>query len=191
MSGSAHPGILLRGVLVAVLTVLLIMDYATFMLLLIGMTPTFGAYLSDAGRMKYAARTVGGMNVAALAPYAVDLWSNGRGDKELFQIASDMQTWMVVGLAAAGGWILHMSLPIIIAGLTRVRDQGRIVRLRARQRSLAEDWGDDIISEATVAAVRESHGRISAVLANERTARSAGRRKRLPAPERKRTANRR
>lgn len=188
MSGRAHPRILLRGTLVVLSTVLLVMDYATFMLLLIGMTPTFGAYLSDTGRTKYAARTVGGMNVAALAPYAVDLWSNGHGDKALFQIASDMQTWLIVGLAAGGGWVLHMSLPIIVAGLTRVRDQGRVVRLRARQRSLVEDWGDDIISEAAVAAVRESHGRISAVLANERTTRSA---KRLPAPERKRPANRR
>ena len=127
---------------ISALIAVLVADYATFMLLAFGMVPTLAAYLSDPDPRKYAARSVGGLNFAALAPYGVRLWTHGHSEQALFDIASDMRVWLVVLLASAGGWLLHMGMPIIVATLMRFRDSRRVVRLEARKAALIEEWVD-------------------------------------------------
>lgn len=129
---------------ISILIAVLVVDYATFMLLAFGMVPTLAAYLSDPDPRKFAARSVGGLNFAALAPYGVRLWTQGHSEQALFDIASDMNVWLVVLLASAGGWLLYLGMPVVIGTLMRFRDSRRVVRLEARKTALIEEWGDEI-----------------------------------------------
>ena len=129
---------------ISVLIAVLVIDYATFMLLAFGMVPTLAAYLSDPDPRKFAARSVGGPNFAALAPYGVRIWTQGHSEQALFDIASDMNVWLVVLLASAGGWLLHLGMPIVVGTVMRFRDSRRVVRLEARKTALIEEWGDEI-----------------------------------------------
>ncbi|MFO1188583.1 MAG: hypothetical protein U1E97_03095 [Alphaproteobacteria bacterium] len=129
-----------------VAAMLLIFDFRIFMFFLVGLSPAIVAFIIDADPRKYAARSVVGLNFAGLTPYFGRLLDESAGQKAVVDLASDMTAWLVVGGAAGAGWLLYFSMPMLVGQVMRLVDTARVGSLRARQRDLAKEWGEDIRS---------------------------------------------
>lgn len=127
---------------------LLVIDFRLFMFFVVGMSPTIVAFVVDADRRKYAARSVGCLNFAGLSPYFGKLIDGSHGTSAVIDLASDMTAWLIVGGAAAGGWLLHFCMPMLVGQVMRLIDRARVGALRLRQRELAKEWGEEIRSGA-------------------------------------------
>jgi len=134
-----------------VAALLLIFDFRMFMFFLVGMSPAVVAFIIDADPGKYAARSVGFLNFAGLTPYFGRLLDESLGKDVLVDLASDMTAWLVVGGAAGAGWLLYFSMPMLVGQIMRLIDTARVGSLRARQRELAKEWGEDIRSGTSAA----------------------------------------
>ncbi len=117
------------------------------MLILIGMLPTIVAYIIDRNPQKNAAFCVGGMNLIGVFPYIIDLWSD-ISFALATNILTDVFAWAVMYGAAGFGWMLYSSLPPVIANILTAISQRRIAQLRAKQRRLIEEWGEDIATDS-------------------------------------------
>jgi len=113
---------------------------------LVGMAPTFVAFLADRTPRKYATFCMGGMNFAGVFPSLMKLWEVAvtGGVKDSIAITFNPFNLMVMYSAAAFGWLLYQMVPPIVAAMIAVTAQHRIAQLRGRQRELIKEWGDAI-----------------------------------------------
>ena len=111
-------------------------------LVLVGMAPTFVAYVIDRTPKKYAAFCVGGMNFTGVFPSILKLWTNNPDIKTAISIAFNPFDMTMMYGAAAFGWLLYHAIPPVVAGIIAVSAQHRIALLRSRQRELIKEWGD-------------------------------------------------
>jgi hypothetical protein len=106
-----------------------------------GLAPTLAAALIDRDPEKFAAISVGALNLAGLSPYVVRMFVSPGAAQMMM---SDMFVWLVIYGAAAMGWGLYMGCPIIAVRLADLRAEWRVRELKRRQESLAEDWGPEV-----------------------------------------------
>lgn len=128
-------------VLVAVGAVLFL---PSMMLLVIGMTPTLAAMLTDRRREKYATLCVGCINFTGVLPFLIELWTQDHTYEHAFRVISSPFTWLVMFGAAAIGWAIYFVAPGIVGMAIAMRADQRVERLRRRQRDLVEEWGPGV-----------------------------------------------
>ena len=128
------------GLLVAVVP----FSLPTCMVLAAGMLPTLGAYFSEKGDDRYAFLCVGGVNLAVLVPYLLGMWFGVHSIEEATRLLSDSSMLLWSYLAATVGWALYKAMPPIISSWLAMNTQKRINGLKAAQRKLLDDWGDDV-----------------------------------------------
>jgi len=116
-------------------------------LLGIGMAPTIVAYLVDRTREKYLSITVGLLNVCGVLPALVGLWSEGQSFSLALRLAGDPFTMVIAYGAAAVGWLIYLSLPLILGHYYTITTESRLQTLRNRQEGLVESWGEEIAGE--------------------------------------------
>ena len=143
--GSVNKMVLI-GLLVAVVP----FSLPTCMVLGAGMLPTLGAYASEKGDDRYAFLCVGGVNFAVLVPYLLGMWFGVHSIEEAERLLTDSSMLLWAYLAASVGWVLYKAMPPIISGWLAMNTNKRINGLRAAQRKLIEDWGDDVAPPGTV-----------------------------------------
>lgn len=114
------------------------------LLLVIGMTPTLAAMLTDRRREKYATLCVGCMNFTGVLPFLVELWTQDHSYDNAFRMIGDPFTWLVMFGAAAIGWAIYFVAPGIVGMFIAMRADQRVERLRRRQRDLVEEWGPGV-----------------------------------------------
>ncbi len=113
---------------------------------LVGMAPTFVAFLADRTTKKYATFCMGGMNFAGVFPSLMKLWdvSVTGGVRDAIAITFNPFNLTVMYGAAAFGWLLYQMVPPVVAAMIAVSAQHRVAQLRGRQRELIKEWGDAI-----------------------------------------------
>ncbi|MDF1794744.1 MAG: hypothetical protein P1U88_22740 [Thalassobaculaceae bacterium] len=121
-----------------------VMFLPSVMLLVIGMTPTMAAMLTDRRREKYATLCVGCMNFTGVLPFMVELWTKDHSYDNAFGMIGDPFTWLVMFGAAAIGWAIYFVAPGIVGMFIAMRADQRVERLRRRQRDLVEEWGPGV-----------------------------------------------
>jgi hypothetical protein len=117
-------------------------------LLLAGLVPTMVAALVDRYRAKYLTRTVGFMNLAGLAPLAVQLWSGGLTMTGLADILARPVNWLTMYGAAGIGWVLFLGMPSLARIFVDIRADQLQGDLKARAARLAQDWGEEVTGKA-------------------------------------------
>jgi hypothetical protein len=131
------------GLIVTLMFVML----PTALVLVIGGLPTLVAVVVDRHPRHYLTRCVGFLNFAGVAPYLVKIWMN-HTTLAAIQLLTNPYAWLVMYSSAALGWIVYLSAPSIAwlqVELTGVR---RAKALKARQRQLIEEWGDEVAEAA-------------------------------------------
>ena len=114
------------------------------LLVIVGMVPTIVAFMVDREPKKYAAFCVAGMNLSGVFPAVIDLWQGANDIKTAMGIITNVFELTVMYAAAAFGWLIYMAIPPVVAALMAVAAQQRIMQLRASQRELINEWGQDI-----------------------------------------------
>ena len=116
----------------------------TLTLVLIGMTPTIVALVTDNDRHKSAATSVGAMNAAGITPFIIDLWTKGQTMGNVFQIFRDPTNWLIMLGAAGIGQLIVFAVPQAVALLTFARAEMRLKILQRNIESLKDSWGPDV-----------------------------------------------
>lgn len=124
----------------------------TWVFLGLAMLPSIVAYVVDRTPYRYAWVSVAGLNFAGAAPYLMKLWFEAHSVNNALHILSNPFDLVVIYGAAALGWVLHRSLPPVVGAWLDVTSQRRLTQLRATQRRLIVEWGEEIAVDDGVVA---------------------------------------
>jgi len=127
-------------------------------LVIVGMVPTIVAFMIDRAPKKYAAFCVAGMNLSGVFPAVIDLWQGANDIKAAMGIITNVFGLTVMYAAAAFGWLIFMAIPPVVAALMAVAAQQRVMQLRAGQRELINEWGQEI-AQGQGGAINETGGK--------------------------------
>lgn len=120
----------------------------TVLMILVGMPPTFVAWIIDRSHQKSATYCVAGMNFCGLFPYLMDLWMGVHSLKAAGAIVTDVFALLVIYGAAAFGWMIYITVPPVVSTFLTVMAQRRVAQLRALQRQIVDEWGEGVARAA-------------------------------------------
>lgn len=121
--------------------------YPLLIVALAGMVPTFVAYIIDARRERYAARTVGYMNFAGVMIVGFDIWGNNTWQQAV-ELISQPTNWLIMLGCAAVGWIFYFAAPPVVYAYLTVANDMKLKQLQKEQRELVREWGEQVKSTA-------------------------------------------
>ncbi|MBI2236529.1 MAG: acyl-CoA synthetase [Magnetospirillum sp.] len=135
-----------KGVVLMILAALVPFSLPTVALVFVTMLPTFVAWATEKGhgQNKYAWLCVGGVNFAGVVPYLFSLWFGVHTLDEAFHMLTDAGVLMVAYGCAGAGWIIYTAMPPMVASYLAMTSQRRVANLKAAQKKLVDDWGDDV-----------------------------------------------
>ena len=116
----------------------------TALLFLVGLIPTFVAYIADRDADKTAAMTVAPLNICGVLPFAMDMWKHQHTMQAATHALGDPLTWLVMYGAAAIGWAIFFLIPPIVTNFEVMRAEARVQTLNGRRKDLIEEWGPDV-----------------------------------------------
>ncbi len=122
---------------------------ATILVMVVGMPPTFVAWIIDRSYQKSASYCVAGMNFCGLFPYLMDLWMGVHSLKAASAIVTDVFALLVIYGAAAFGWMIYITIPPVVGTFLTVMAQRRVAQLRTLQRQIVEEWGESVAHSVT------------------------------------------
>ena len=135
---------------VAPFLVLLVLSPPTIMVAGFGLLPAIVAWTVDRSPEKAAAYSVGCLNLAGVFPYLFPVWFAGDGIGAAMEILTDALSLAVMYGAAALGWVLFISLPHAVGAVQKVIADRRLSELRAEQKRLVEQWGEEVAERPDV-----------------------------------------
>jgi hypothetical protein len=115
----------------------------TALVLVVGGLPTLVTLVTDRHPRHYLARCVGFLNFAGVIPYLIKIWMH-HTTLAAMQMLTDPFVWLVMYGAAAIGWIFYLSAPSIAWLQVELTGARRVRILKARQRRLVEEWGEEV-----------------------------------------------
>ena len=116
----------------------------TTLLLAVGLIPTFVALIVDRAPEKYAAITVGPMNLCGVLPAALELWQGSHTVEHALRLITDPLTLLVACSAAGVGWLVFYAVPPLVAGIIVAHHEQEIKRAGDHQEKLSAEWGEDV-----------------------------------------------
>lgn len=133
-----------KVVVLTILAALVPFSLPTVVLLFFTMLPTMGAWASEKGSNKYAWLCVGGLNFAGVIPYLFTLWFGVHTLDEAFNMLSEAGVLLWAYGASGFGWLLYMGMPPVVSSWLSFTTDRRIAALKAAQKKLVEEWGEDV-----------------------------------------------
>jgi hypothetical protein len=105
------------------------------------MLPTAVAIYVDRSRDKCLALSVGALNFCGALVFLIELWSLGHDLKAAFYVLTNLFGWLSAFAGAALGWVIYLTMPVLVARVSAARQRIRLAELRALQSELVEEWG--------------------------------------------------
>jgi len=112
------------------------------------MLPTLTAYFSEKGNNRYAWLCVGGLNFSGVVPTLFSLYFGVHTMDEALRLLSEGGVLMWAYATAGIGWGIYKAMPPMVANWLSFSTERRVAGLKAAQRKLIEDWGDDVAKKA-------------------------------------------
>lgn len=146
---NASGGLMLLGfIALFAAMILLLVSMASLVLVVFGMLPTFVALLIDRSAQRFAFYSVLAMNFAGVFPFLLDLWMGSNSMSMAVDSLTDVFSLFTMYGCAALGWIFYaITPPIVTTGMTFIA-QRRVAILRAKQKKLLAEWGEEVTGEA-------------------------------------------
>lgn len=135
-------------VVMLILAALVPFSLPTVIILSFTMLPTLAAWVSEKGAHKYAWLCVGGLNFAGIVPFLFTLWFGVHTIDESFDMLSEGGVLLWAYGAAGFGWLLYMGMPPIVSSWLKFTTEHRISGMKAAQKKLIEEWGDEVKKKA-------------------------------------------
>ena len=136
-----------KGPLIGILFLVGMFATPSAMLVLFGLVPSYAAWILDRDRNKLMAITVASLNIAALTPLLIKLWSGGHSLSLARSLLASPLSWIFILASAGIGWILAQAIPAIIVVVISSRNKLKLEKIRARQKQLVEEWGNSITEQ--------------------------------------------
>jgi len=131
-----------------IIVMLLLVALPTVLFLSFTMLPAVVALIVDRTDEKSATFCVGGLNLCGVFPYLLALWLQDNTLDQSLRLLTDVFVLAVIYGAAGMGWMLYLSLPPVFASFIQVMSQRRLQQLRATQKTIIEEWGEEVIRDA-------------------------------------------
>ncbi|MDV7339383.1 acyl-CoA synthetase [Terasakiella sp. A23] len=146
--GSGGSGLMLLGFMALFAAViLLLVSMASLVLVCFGLLPTFVAVLIDRSPQRFAFFSVFAMNFAGIFPFLLDLWMGSNSMSVAIDSLTDVFSLFTMYGLAALGWVLFAVTPPIVTTVMTFIAQRRVAILRAKQKKLLQEWGEDVTGE--------------------------------------------
>lgn len=118
-------------------------------LLVLGLLPSWIAFVVDRNVGKVAGKCVLAMNLVGVAPYLLNQWAvGGAGQADAaFAALSDPYSWAVMYGAASLGWLLYFGVPHVVALVVEMRATQRKEKLARLREELIGEWGEEIADD--------------------------------------------
>ncbi len=120
----------------------------TSMLLFFGMLPSIVAFFVGARGRGVRASTIVAMNLAGCVPFVFKLWTTGNDFEASIDIVSDMQSLVIMYMAAAFGYMIDWVVTGIVSSYLYQKGINRMKAIRKRQKALIELWGEEVSGNA-------------------------------------------
>jgi hypothetical protein len=132
----ASGGLMLLGfIALFAAMILLLVSMASLVLVVFGMLPTFVALLIDRSAQRFAFYSVLAMNFAGVFPFLLDLWMGSNSMSMAVDSLTDVFSLYII------------TPPIVTTAMTFIA-QRRVAILRARQKKLLAEWGEEVTGES-------------------------------------------
>ena len=113
--------------------------------MIIGFGPTIAAGLIDNDPERHSAIAVGAMSLGAMIPLTLGQLTARPGSN--YSVLFDPFAWLTVYGAAAIGWAVHATVPVLVVMMSDMRADWRRKELQKLQESLVEEWGQEVTSK--------------------------------------------
>jgi hypothetical protein len=113
--------------------------------MLIGFGPAIAAALIDGDPDKHAAIAVGAMSLGAMIPLILGQLTARSGSG--YSVLGDPFAWLTVYGAAAIGWAIHTTVPLVVVMWSDMRADWKRRDLKKLQESLVEEWGSEVTTK--------------------------------------------
>ena len=118
--------------------------FPTIIVVGIAMLPAMASWITDRTDQKYGFFCIGGLNFAGMFPYLMDLWSGNHNITGALNIVTDVFALALMYGAAMAGWLVYTVIPPVITSFMTVLTERRLSALRANQRRIVDEWGDEV-----------------------------------------------
>lgn len=116
----------------------------TLIVFIVGMLPGLASWVTDRTDQKYGFFCIGGLNFAGVFPYLMDLWWGNHTLSGATDIITNVFSLAVMYGAAMAGWFIYTVVPPTITSFMTVLAERRLSALRANQRRIVEEWGEEV-----------------------------------------------
>lgn len=123
---------------------LIAVAFPTIIVFGVGMLPAMAALITDRTDQKYGFFCIGSLNFTGVFPYLMDLWSGNHNITGAINIITDVFGLSVMYGSAMAGWIVYTVIPPVITSFMTVLTERRLSALRANQRRIIDEWGDEV-----------------------------------------------
>lgn len=130
--------------LIIILSAISLFAAPTALVVGVGILPGLLAILTDREPGRLTGMTVASINVITLTPILGKLWSTGNSMALAVQLSTSVFTWALMLMGALLGFMMIQMLPVAIGSVITARDKMRLERIRARQKQLVEEWGQEV-----------------------------------------------
>ncbi len=127
-----------------VLAVIAILFWSSSLLIIIGMIPTFVAWVLDKSYQKSKTLTIGALNFAGCFPYLVDIWKAAEPMAQSLRSITDPVTIIVIYSAALLGYIINYFTVIAVSSHISEKAKKRILAIEKEKAELEKRWGKKV-----------------------------------------------
>ncbi len=130
---------------------LLFILHPTVMVALGGMLPTLVAFIVDNRKERYAARTVGYLNLSGVFIVCLDMWAGDHTWQAALEMLYEPFNWLIMFGTAALGWVLYFIMPPISGTYLKISNDLKLRTLLGEQEKLVKEWGHGVSRNAPAA----------------------------------------
>ena len=116
----------------------------TTIIIVLGLIPTWVAYVVDDSRDRSLGRVVLCLNFAGVLPSLLRLWQHGHTTTNALNIVMEPIMMALMLIPAAFAWMIYSYVPYLVVGIVRRKAEMRIRSLDKSQEDLVEQWGDRV-----------------------------------------------
>ena len=144
---AAPPGRHNSRILLAVtLLGLMIAAFPTFIIVVVGLVPTFFVRMADESPGAAMMRAVFPANLVGVLYVVTVLWESGHSYENALMVVTTTVHLATMYVGALVGFLIYLAVPVVNVALAQMQNRTRRQTLAARIEGLKAEWGEDVLA---------------------------------------------